>query len=304
MRIYLSTLFAAVGLVQAGCFTATLDPELEGAFACAPQAEDCPEGLACDGQFCVRPDNIPLLQILSPEREERFDFADFPSDGKITVRLQGNLNLVAEGQDNANGTGYVEVNVDGETTKLTSGPLSGGISVEATIDLEAGGHRISAQAFHPDGTPFGNEGALATSLFWLDDGNPHVAIVKPWPGEALPLRTPEIETEIVTLNFRLSAPENPREGLGHAHIHYDQVFPACTNDADCDAGYLLIIAPPMGTVVNRFSDGASFPDSPAGMSTVTAVLRNNDHTPYRHPFGDEQGEFITDTIMIARVDSQ
>ncbi len=252
-----------------------------------------------------------MLQILSPELEQRIDFSSFPTTGEITVRIQGNLDLVPEGSPNVGGSGYLELAIDDKITKLTEGPLTSGLRIDTQIEPTAGGHRLAVQAFHPDGVPFRNEGALATSLFWLDDGEPHVTVLQPWPGQSLPLRTPPLPTEIATINFQITPAtgDTRDEALGHAHIHYDQDFPSCSLDPECDPEYLAILAPIEGGPRSRFTMDVPLPDSPEATATVTAVLRNNDHSLYLHPFVQDEaerestnpGKVIFDTITIQRV---
>jgi hypothetical protein len=288
-------------LLLGGCFTADLDPNVEGAFACEVD-DDCPEGQACDGSRCVVSENVPVLQVLMPEPDQVFAFDTFPVNGALQVNIQGNLTLAPPSDDNAPGTGFVELTVDGNTQRITSGPLSGVLEVMTTIERRPGPHRIAVTAFRTDGVPYGGAQSTVTSLFWLDDGDPAVALTRPWPGTEFPLGTPMIEVEVATLNFTMrSARMQNAEEIGHAHVHYDDEFPECAENQSCDSGYLAIVSPPGSEESDRASATIVLPESAATMSSLTAVLRNDDHTPYRDPFGDPTGRVIFDTIPIVRV---
>ena len=286
-----------------GCFSTDLDPNVEGAFSCSVD-DDCPDSQACDGRRCVAPENVPVMRVLSPEPDppEVFQVESFPDD-EIEVRISGTLQFAEPGgDDDAPGTGFVDLTVDGMTQRISSGPLSGGIPVTVAFDPTPGPHRISAQAVRADGEPYAGPQSNATALFWIDNGEPAVAITKPWPGTEFELGTPMIEVEVATLNFEMQeASMAPADGIGHAHVYYDRVFPGCADTPDCDRGYLTIVNPPSGTVDDTASAPITLPESAATMATLTAVLRNDDHTPYRFPFGDPQGKLIFDDVAILRV---
>jgi hypothetical protein len=250
----------------------------------------------------VNPEDVPSLSVLSPEPNEAIPFDTFPSSGALTVRIQGNFAFADSPDDDSPGVGFVDLTVDGNTQRLTSGPLSGGLEVEVTIERTPGPHRIAAVAVRPDGTPFTGPMSTVTELFWLDDGVPAVAITNPWPGSEFPLGTPMIDVEVATLNFTMREAEMMMiERVGHAHVHYDDVFPACADDDACDRGYLTIVSPPRGQESDRASSSITLPESAATTATLTAILRQDNHEPYRHPFGDPQGDVIFDTIEIVRV---
>ncbi len=299
MRTWLVLCVLAVG----GCFSTDLDPNIEGAFACSID-DDCPDGQACDGLRCLTPENVPVVRVLSPEPDppQVFSVEEFPADGRIEVRIQGNLTFAESPDDTTPGSGFVQLIVDGTMQEVRSGPLSGGLGVTATIDPTPGPHRIAVKAVRANGVPYAGPQSTATALFWIDDGEPAVAIVDPWPGEEFPLGTPTIDVTVATLNFTMREAEMTRtEGIGHAHVYYDDVFPACADDPMCDPGYLTIVNPPRGTTDDLASAQIVLPESAATTATLTAVLRNDDHTPYRFPFGDPMGALVFDTIPIARV---
>jgi hypothetical protein len=289
-------------LLVCGCFSTDLDPNVEGAFSCSVD-DDCPDSQACDGQRCVAPENVPVMRILSPEPAppEVFRVEAFPND-EIEVRISGTLAFAESPEDDSPGSGFVELTVDGMTQRIDQGPLSGGIPVTVDFDPTPGPHRISAQAVRADGEPYAGPQSNATALFWIDNDEPAVAITRPWPGTAFDLGTPMIEVEVATLNFDMQeASMMPEAGIGHAHVYYDRMFPGCADTSDCDRGYLTIVNPPGGTTAKLASAPITLPESAATMATLTAVLRNDDHTPYRFPFGDPQGKLIFDDVSILRV---
>ena len=290
-------------LATTACFTTDLDPNAEGAFACSVD-DDCPESQECDGLRCLDPEDVPVMRILSPEPDppQVFPVADFPANGQIEIRFQGNLSFAESPDDTTPGSGFVQLIVDGAMQEVRMGPLSGGIAVTATIDPTPGPHRIAVKAVRPNGVPYGGPQSTATALFWIDDGEPAVAIVDPWPGAEFPLGTPTVDVSIATLNFTMREAEMMRlEGIGHGHVYYDDIFPACADDPMCDPGYLTIVNPPRGTTDDIASAPIVLPESAATTATLTAVLRNDDHSPYRFPFGDPMGRLVLDTIVINRV---
>jgi hypothetical protein len=107
---------------------------------------------------------------------------------------------------------------------------------------------------------------------------------------------------VATLNFEMrEAGMPPQEGRGHVHVYYDRVFPGCADTTDCDRAYLTIVNPPRGTTDDLASAPIVLPESAATMATLTAVLRNDDHSAYRFPFGDPEGSLIFNDVSIVRV---
>src|SRR5690606_7198207 len=142
-------------------------------------------------------------------------------------------------------------------------------------------HRMSLQALRPDGRPFPNPEANFRSVFWLDDGAPHVAITDPWPGARLPPGPTALRPTVQTLNFTLAhAGGQKQAGVGHAHLHYDDVFPTCTDDPTCDCSQFALadqVTTPGGgdpRITTATTMGGSIPDRPPGVGgTLTAILR-------------------------------
>ncbi|MCR9165052.1 MAG: hypothetical protein ACE37F_34640 [Nannocystaceae bacterium] len=302
----------AVASNLAGCYGADFDAALEGVYTCeiidaADPDADCPSAMLCDGSRCVSA--LPSVEVRSPEAREAFDDA-----GDVVIRVVGSgLDLGAdEGEPNA---GYIEVTLDDQTVEVRSGPISDGIVIsEFTVADTPGGHRISARALRPDGTPYGNPGASDTRLFWIDDGLPHVAITQPWPGSEIDLGTPLVDFEAAVLNFDISVSDtDPARGQGHVHLYYDDLFPACAQDPVCDSGYIAVVAASPGEGTLRIADtAATVPESPETTATITAVLRQNDHEPFCILDNPEDPDLatcpedgdpvlVTDTITINRV---
>ncbi len=292
--------------LMSACYSAELDPAIEGVFACEiTDAEnpdlDCPGSLVCDGRVCVS--EVPTITIVSPED---VDFGQsFTDPANVSIRFSGTGLTLGTDADNPT-EGFVRLTMDDQSVDISSGTLTGGITVtQLEVSSDPGGHRISAQAFRADGTPFTNASALDTRLFWIDDGNPHVAITRPWPGQEFNLETPLVDFEIAVLNFELSVSDTePEPGFGHAHVYYDSEFPfpACAGDADCDNAYIAVVAPSPGEGDLRITDtAAALPLSPEATATITAVLRENDHAPFSKAAEGEDLQLVLDEITINRV---
>src|SRR5690606_13077092 len=104
-----------------------------------------------------------------------------------------------------------------------------------------------------------------------------------------------------SIHFEIEPPQGIEkfERRGHAHIHYDDPFPICPRDANCDNGYIAIVPGPG----RDNSVDTMLPESGATTASLTAVLRHMDHTPYFHPFMPDaptEGEPLFDTIQIVR----
>ncbi|MCA9708752.1 MAG: hypothetical protein KDK70_23095 [Myxococcales bacterium] len=290
-----------------GCYTAELDPALPGVFACTAGDESCPSGQLCVNARCEDADTLPSLTILNPEEGFK-DVTRAPDepplpvdvdDVPMLVTFQGsNLSLVpaSSGANHVFGEGYVAVFVDGsEVATFEAGNISDRNSLTVDIPPVPGPHRIALQARRNDGVDYDNEQALATRLIWLENEltvgmRPFVAIRSPWPGQTFGLEAQSLEVQVMTLNFDLVSTESgtQQEGNGHSHIYYDAQFPPCAEDDACDQGYLgTAKAPQPG---ESFSRGTILlPNSGEQSATLTAVLRNYDHTIYRYPFGCKGG---------------
>lgn len=312
------TALTALLVGTSGCYSAELDPAIAGAFACDaadPEADPCPDGLACVNGRCETEADLPSVLVLSPENEESLstpaphDQAAGTSTLSLTLRIQGRLDLVSSSMSTEHvfGEGHVVVFVDGEEQNtVDSGSISASTPVEITVDAKPGPHRIRLQIRRNDGLDYDHEGAAATRLFWLENDatrgqRPYVAFKTPWPGAHFDLEAPNVEIELATLNFELAEAGNGSvDGRGHSHIYYDGDFPACTLDEECDEDYIGVVAASGDTI-------AIAPNSSEGPATITAVLRNVGHTPYGFPFGcdplvDADCDTAFDTITINRVE--
>ncbi len=304
MRMPSSLLLAVVPLVLGGCYVAELDPTSDALFACEISGEpdeanaDCPGELRCNGRVCV--ERLPTVIVSSPEALEVI--AVGVEAAPITLRISG-LTLSAD-EDDADG-GFIRVTLDEQTIDIRTGDISSTLAVEGLrVPNEPGAHRISAQAFRVDGTPFENEGASAAQVFWRDDGQPHVAVTSPWPGSEIELQPNGlVDVEVAMLNFRYGQTDTAlATDIGHIHVYYDDTFPECAEDPICDAGYIGVISAAPEEAAQGptlLSEGLLFPDSPVADATLTAVLRENDHSPFSTV--DDALELVTDTVTIRRV---
>jgi hypothetical protein len=298
------TIMASAVAFTTGCFTADLDPSKEGAFACMePDGSDCPEGRMCINGRCES--EGPSVEITSPEDEEPFAIELAPPDvpREFGVRVLGNLELVPPSDEHVSGEGHVAILVDGiETTTLESGGLSGGITVTIEVPNRAGPHRVAAVARRNDGVDYDNPEARFTRLFWIDDGTPQVALKSPWPQSVFGLDTQVMPYSVTSLRIELAppmptAPIDPARG--HIHIYYDESFPGCLSDPMCDPNYIAIGDRPGEELM------ATIPSSAETTATLTAVLRNIDHTLYEFDpdgAGPLMPKPILDQVEIIRQD--
>ncbi|MBV1861415.1 MAG: hypothetical protein KUG77_23550 [Nannocystaceae bacterium] len=296
-------LSAAVSLTLGGCYAAELDETVDALFACevsglADEADvDCPGSLRCNGRVCV--ERLPTVSVLSPE-----SLQVLPLDEEVVVALQVSGLTFSSDEDDAGG-GFIRVTLDDESIDILAGDLTGTLVVEnLTVPTGAGAHRIRAQAMRVDGTPFDNDGASSAQVFWRNDGNPHVAITSPWPGSEFELQPDGlIDVEVAMLNFSYGQPDTAlAEGTGHVHVYYDDEFPECAQDIICDAGYIGVVsaAPEQAALrLTTLSEGILLPESPAAETTLTAVLRQNDHSPFTNVQGEL--ELVIDTVPISRI---
>ncbi len=294
-------------VLLSGCYSAQVDPDLSGVFACDPADETaaCPAGQICVNERCVDMEGVPSLTILNPEEGDRelTEVADYTIPGpeatpvSVNLTFQGsNLDLITRSAANEHefGQGYVAIYVDGsEVATLEDGNVAERNSVMLEISPEPGPHRIAIQAMRNDGVDYDNPEAFATRLIWLENVDtvgmrPFVAIRSPWPGTSFNLEDQEVEIQVMTLNFTLEASDSSQqaEARGHAHIYYDETFPGCALDEICDDGYIGVAAAAINN--EQFSRGEILlPASNEDGTTLTAVLRNINHLIYQFPYGCE-----------------
>lgn len=292
---------AAASLV--GCSIEEIDPLLSGVFPCEA-SDDCPSSQACMLQKC-RIEPAPEVLVLAPEAEAAIPIQGM-GDVSVVITIGGaNLDLVDPGSDlDADfGKGTVVVLVDDEEVAvLSSGEIATGVTFEVMVPPVPGAHRIRAVGRTSDGFIYDNDEAEGRRLFWLDDGLPHVGMVDPFPGDVFPLEATGFDVTVAAINFAFDVPTpgaTPgNEAKGHAHVHYDEVFPACTFEPICDNGYAGVLAPdgPATSVTSQ----VMLPASAAGPATLTSVLRKVNHLKYLYP--DQDGVPIWEDITIARAD--
>ena len=293
----------SVGIALAtGCFTADLDPDKVGAFSCL-DADECPEGRMCINGRCET--EGPSVEIRNPEDEDLFDVEDAAPDmpRPIMVTIAGSLELAPASDEHVSGEGHVAVFVDGvEAMTVTSGTFSAGLTVMIEVVNRPGPHRVAIVARRNDGVDYDNAEASTTRLFWIDDGTPQVAVKAPWPNKVFGLDTQVIDYAVTSLRVDLVPPM--AEGMidparGHVHIYYDKPFPSCLMDPMCDPNYIAI-GEARGVELM-----ATIPNSAETEATLTAVLRNVDHSLYQFdPDGDGPmvARPILDTVKIVRAD--
>jgi len=288
-----------------GCFTSELDPDADGVFACSIDA-DCPDDQVCAGSVCTTPANVVVVNVTSPEPNQVFTAAQFPAP-LLAIRLSSTIELTVPGSPVRPGSGFLRLVVDGQVRDLTRGNVGSGLVETFTIEDTPGAHRIALQAFDSTGRLYPNPEATFRTLFWLDDGAPHVAFIDPWPGQTFSTQATTLTPTVHALNFELREPQPVRrDGEGHAHLHYEATFPECVDDPVCDVDYFSLIDTPLSDVgseqisVARSSRGTLPAVTMTGTDTLSAILRHHDHSVYIHP-DDEGGHIVVDTIDIVRV---
>jgi hypothetical protein len=268
---------ALLALCLSGCLTNTPDPALGGVYACAVQ-EDCPGTQSCLQQVCEAIE-LPMVNIFSPEDGKPYTFVDGATLTETLSVSATNLAVrgLAESSDAVPGEGHVVVYVDEVlVATIDSGNLSSGVQMEIEIPNTPGVHRIRAQARLNDGTDYDNPDATARNLVWVDDGNKHVALRKPWPGDKFPLEQQLIDAEVAIFDPAgeiMIGP--PQSNLNHVHVFYDEPFPSCMADPPCLARYNGIV--PDDT--NDFGP-VLLPEAAAGPAILTALIMESDHTMY------------------------
>lgn len=286
---------SCIGLiVSSGCFTADLDPTASGVYACSSD-DDCPGTMACSNAVCYATEGLPVLEVASPVPLEELDASEWSGTTRpLLVDLRGSLELRDPEQNEMHvvGEGHLVVDVDGEEALvITDGEFVESLLFTVQVPNRSGAHRLRVRAVRNDGVPYDHEGGTATQLFWIDDGQPHVAFVSPWPGTEIAREATFVTVQLAVLNFVPNEPAEGRaEGRGHAHIHYDDVFPDCVSIPECDGGHVAILGAALqGNVL--------LPAAPAGDASLTAILRHLDHSPYL--VGTEDTP-VVDTIEVRR----
>ncbi len=299
MRASLALGFCATLASLTGCYSAQIDRELDGVYACEND-DDCADVFACINKVCVDTRG-PQLSIIGPEEFVKLQTP--VTDQKITVIVGGSdLKLTEPGGANVEGEGHVEVQLDEQTIELlTVGSLAGSPSaMPVAVPEQPGIHRITAFARQNDGTRYENPGASQTTVFWVNDGMPHVGIRRPVPNDVY---VPDPETgqvsvpmDLVTINFDILNPSTvpgedlDKEGQGHLHVIFNRGVPDCIPSTDCNDVYVAAVFPIGDETVQRISPSPNplpLPPSPPGMYQVAVVLEYSSHTPYPSDLADE-----------------
>lgn len=332
MNVSHELLFLGIAVSSAslasGCFTARLDPDLAGVFACGgdDEASACPAGQTCVNASCEDVDRVPELAVIDPEDEQslfRGDVVDLmmamPGEPvTIDIVIQGSIVLVPADADAdaVFGEGHVKVFVDGEEhVTLDSGSIDSPMIQRVSVRPVAGPHRILLQAHRNDGVAYDNPEATATRLFWFEHDDelrrrPFVAIKSPWPGTVFDLDEQDLTIELAAVQFEFRDPGSPAgAGQGHAHVAHDPRMdhPECVEDPGCDDVYL-----PEGVVGASRTAHVELPAGDVGSDRLTAVLRNTNHSPLGFPLGCDPtmaGPLdgcspVFDTVEVVRVDDE
>lgn len=282
MRALVLRSVAIAAAFSAGCFSAELDPELSGVFACETN-DDCFQGRQCIADVCTTAPR-PELMILSPESLER---VGAPGSGTIELTISlldqaaAPLALVVPGTPAVPGEGYIELFVDGELVEtIFEGDSGSTLRVRTQLAATAGGHRIRARAVLGNGEPY--PAADVRRVVWVEEEGstvPRVTIVSPWPGEEFSTMSQELEVVVATRNFSLVPTQNAEETgspHGHAHVYYDAPFPACALDDECADSYIALLTPAEKTVL--MSTTFRLPPGSEDTAEVTVTLNNDDHS--------------------------
>lgn len=323
---------ALAGLVLSGltaCYSAEFDPNADEVFVCSLD-EECNAGSTCEAGLCVVNEG-PELEITGPE--PLVALAEGASTFDLTIR-GSSLTLVEPGGEPVEGEGYIEVNIDGlnvldavEQTQISDGNLATGIVVTGIElpDLTTTIHRVSAQAFRADGTPYLNQNATARQVFFrnkpdplfTDEGGllPQIAVLEPWPGEEIPA-TEEVTVSVGAINWTWDTPaaggvvkdpadpDTVKEGHTHIYFNLDEAsvaqdelpYPECL--PTCNLNYATTFNPDSaGTDNSKILSGPvplaeEFATKPS--LNIRVGLQWNDHVPWPAPSNNEDEWDITD----------
>ncbi len=244
---------------------------------CPEEGQSCLVGLCYDGQG-------PTVSIESPIDQQQLPWEETLPTQPVTVTVKGkSLTLVSPGDDpdSERGSGQVALTLDNfEVAVVESGDLKAGIPIEVETAAIAGAHRLRAYARLSDETPYDNAESSFNSLFWFDDGLPHVAFNSPIPGEKFLPGAQQIEVTVGVINFSLApASGAPMPGrIGHAHIFVDQDFPACALDEECSQNYVAVLSAPEEDY--EVSGPVMIPSANGAKTKITALLVRTDHSPF------------------------
>ena len=301
-----SIVAAAILSHVAACYSAEVDPLLEATYACE-QDSDCALGQTCLLELCTDGSTLlgPAPEILGPELLQVFPAG---TDIMMPIVVGGEgLDLEEPGGENVAGEGHIEVRVDGEMFELiTAGDLEGRVQTSPlVVPTVAGLHRIQVIARQNDGAAYANAEARATSAFWVDDGEEHVAFLRPTPGTEIPIgEGDQLEIEVVALNFALVNPglvpttELQAPGQGHVHVFFDRQIPDCL--PDCNFNYESTGFPAENPVSRLSVEGGVLGSSTPGTYPLAVVAQDSAHQPYYRASNPE--ELLFDVINVLMVE--
>ena len=271
-----------------GCYDAEFDELASGLYACTADA-DCNTGFRCIDTICID-DQGPALEITGPELLQILPAGStaFP----LVIRGSG-LTLAEPTGSSTDGTGYLEVTVDGiarltieNSQAIVAGSLEDGIELPMVpLESNSGAHRVEVTAFRSDGTEYENPSSIARRLFFVNDAdeNPKIGITAPWPGEKLRL-SETLQVDVAAINVTWTdAGSGKTEGRGHTHVYVNNDnYPGCL--PACNLNYSGAYGPSLnGTNDSRvLSDVLELSSSSVrtGEGTVAAGLQWDDHVPY------------------------
>jgi hypothetical protein len=263
----------------------------------------CPGEMVCLVEQCA--DAAPEVEIVTPEAEAKLQWsADAAVPVTVTVRATG-LTLVDPTTDpnSKRGQGQIAVLLDGvEVALVSSGDAEAGVPVEVSAAAVAGAHRLRIEARLSDGTEYDNPGASARSLFWLDDGEPHVAFVTPVPGDTYSIRAQKVDVEVAAINFDFvpASAEAQAGDVGFAHVIEDVEFPDCAADPMCLAGYIVAVVPTTGPASSA-SGTMNISNSGVGKGYFVVHLVKSNHDLYCAN-GSDPCVPVWDRITVGRYD--
>ena len=284
--LILAVLFG-LGTTLSACL-AEPDPEAAGVYACEISL-DCPGVQNCLQGTCEMAE-LPRVEILSPEDGDALGHGREHTINISIATTDLALRSLDESDQAVPGEGHLVVFVDEqEVGVIDRGDAGEVVQLSASVADEPGAHRIRVQARLNDGTDYDNPEASPRTLIWVDDDRPHLAFRSPWPGERFELEAQEIEVEVAVFGGLSIGP--PSSGDEHVHVYYDQLFPDCLDDRSCEDGHNGVVPSPedpFGPMI--------IPSESAGEVTLTALVRNSDHSRYL----DDEGEAVWSQVQVLR----
>lgn len=296
------SLFAAALLGLAGCYGGSLDAGLDEVYTCDVD-NDCSLGSRCLESLCrvLIDEQDPALQLLSPAPLEVFPIEQ---GGALPIAVAGaRLALSSDPQADTN-AGYIDVLVDGALADtMTAGDLEQGVELNTVaLPLTAGLHHLTLVARRPGGDQFEGDFSRTTTGFWVDDGEEHIGILSPPPGEQVPLGNGvPLAVEVVSLNFTMVNPgfvsptEVEQPGLGYVHLYLDATLPGCL--PACNFEHQSAIIPAGLSRVNQLTaEQAVLLPAEIGTVQVQVVAQTLTNSPYLRAEG--LGEFVFHSVPV------